>query len=278
MKNLIFIFFLFLFGVVLYAQQNTIPYFEEWIGKPNQYEDGVAYYMDNRIFVKSVSVQESKTETIFYERKNTNSYQKIGTLTPSHIDEYDGKYTILPLIQATYLRIERKNDIKSIVLPEKAVYHTICVTEKHIFVIGNAEKNAYFVCLNKAGNFEYEYTFSYPHNHQIKSIAEDKEGNLYLAGYIEQCINNTFDAWLAKLSPQRELLWSKLYGTDKGTDEFYRVEITPNGLLCSGLTYRNSSFDTYILHTDWEGNFGTIGNLPSYSYMHKKLLNVPKAK
>jgi hypothetical protein len=278
MKNLIFTNFMLLGCIVLYAQQNPLPYFEEWFGKPNQYDDGVAYYIDNRIFVKSVSLQGNKTEAIFYERKNTNQYDKTGTVTLADADEYDGKYMILPLIQATYLRIEKNNQVKSIILPEKALYHAVSVTEKHIFVIGTVSKNAFFVCLDKGGNIQYEYTFNYAHANLIKSITEDKQGNLYCAGYMEQSINNTFDAWLAKLSPQKELLWSKLYGTEKGTDEFYRIQTTPHGLLCSGLTYRNDNFDTYILHTDMEGNFGSIGNPPSFSYTNKKLLNVPKNK
>ncbi len=276
MKNSVFINFLLLGCITLYAQQNSLPYFEEWLGEPNQYDDGVAYYMDNHVFVKSVSMQGSKTKTVFYERKNTKQYEKTEIVNLPYTNEQDTKYMILPLIQATYLRIEQKNEVKSVILPEKAIYHSISVTEKHIFVIGNIDKNTFFVCVDKTGKIEYEHTFSYAHHNQVKSIAEDKDGNLYCAGYIEQSINNTFDAWLAKLSPQRELLWSKLYGTDKGTDEFYRVQITPYGLLCSGLTYRNENFDTYILHTDLDGNFGSIASVPEYSYMNKKVLNIPK--
>lgn len=278
MKNLIVYSFLIAYSTLSYGQEYSLPYFEEYVGNPNQYDDGIAYYVNNHIFVKSVSLQENKTKTIFYKREADKHYTPIAEIQPSHIDEYDNQYTLLPLIQATYLRIEKKNEIKSITLPEKALYHTISVTQKHIFVSGNIGKNAFFVCLDKTGNIEYEYQFDYPHAQQIKSIIEDEQGNLYLAGYIEQSINTTFDAWLAKLSPQKEILWSKLYGTAQGTDEFYKVTFTPNGLLCSGLTYRKGSFDTYILHTDREGNFGSIGNPVSYSYMNKKLLNVPKKK
>jgi len=279
MKKLIFISTLFLIYNLMYAQYSKIPYFEEWIGNPNQYDDGVAYYTANGIYVKSVSIQGNKNEATFYHRENANQYKSVAKISPAaNIDEFDNKYFILPLVQATYLRIEKKNEVKSIVLPEKAVYHAVSITEKHIFVLGSISNNAYFVCLDKEGTFKYDYTFNYPHYNQIKSIVEDKQENLYLAGYVEQSINNTFDAWLAKLSPDKEILWSKLYGTDQGTDEFYRVEFTPAGLLCSGLTYRNQSFDTYILHTDLEGNFGSIGNQPSYSYMRKNVLNVPANK
>lgn len=276
MRTLIFI------GIMactyVYAQ-NALPYFEEWIGNANQYDDGAAYCIDNRIFVKSVSlVDTQKKKGIFYERKGFQQYTPVAEILTDNVDEYDNKYLIVPLIEHTYLRIEKKNEVKNIILPDKAVYHTVCRTENNVFVIGDIDRNAYFVCLDKNGDFKYEYAFHYPYRNQIKNIVEDKQGNLYLAGYVEQAINSTFDAWVVKLSPQKEILWSKLYGTNQGTDEFYRIQCTGNGLLCSGITYRNGNFDTYILHTDTEGNFANLGNMPAYSYLNKKLLNVPVHK
>ncbi|MCS7029331.1 MAG: hypothetical protein NZ519_11265 [Bacteroidia bacterium] len=268
--------FAFLRAFVSYSQ-NALSYFEERIGTPNAYEDGIAYYINNQVQVKVVSLQNHLSQTNFYIRQAQNDYKL--TATPLLKEAPKDNYMIVPLIQATYLRIENENKVKSVVLPENVLYHTVCATEKHIFVVGDKDKNAHFVTLDKEGNILYEYTFNYPHPNQIKCIAEDEAGNLYLAGYMEGALDDTFNAWLVKLSSQKEILWSRLYGTSQGTDEFYHVELTPNGLLCSGLTYQNNNFDAYVLHTDREGKLFSVADFHNCSYLHKKvLLNAPVKK
>jgi hypothetical protein len=103
-------------------------------------------------------------------------------------------------------------------------------------------------------------------------VIEDKDGNIVIAGYSSGYGFGSSDAYLAKLNPSGDTLWSRLYG-GTGSEEFYDViETSDGGYIASGGTnsFGQGGYDVLLVKVGSSGNIiwsKTYGDsLEEYAY------------
>ncbi|MBU2997577.1 hypothetical protein KO500_14100 [Cellulophaga baltica] len=125
---------------------------------------------------------------------------------------------------------------------------------------------------------------------QIKSVAEDNHGNLYLTGYFSDTLTyksetlvpkGVFGIFVAKLNSNNDILWLKSFG-GSGLDEPSSIHVDQkNNIYITGTFYNTADFDPdpkkehliyggrgngFILKLDDNGNFKWVNHIKGCKY------------
>lgn len=71
------------------------------------------------------------------------------------------------------------------------------------------ESDAFLVKINQNNTFEWAMSFGEGASDEVTDIAVDNDGNVILTGYTVDFPSNEFSFFMAKISPQKQLLWQQ---------------------------------------------------------------------
>jgi len=86
------------------------------------------------------------------------------------------------------------------------------------------------------------------------SVALDKDGNVYICGYVLNGTNMTYDYILIKYDKDGNLLWHKVYDSSYNDNAIGVAVDSSNNIYVTGQTYNGSNYDYLTIKYDSNGN------------------------
>jgi hypothetical protein len=98
----------------------------------------------------------------------------------------------------------------------------------HTESMGKGKWDIWLFKVDKEGNMMWQKSFGGGDNEMGNSVAVDKSGNLFIAGFTYTFAEGSLDAWLIKADSKGNQIWAKNVG-DLSTDEFFDVIVNDDG-------------------------------------------------
>ena len=116
--------------------------------------------------------------------------------------------------------------------------------------------NSHFLILNCAFSQTFERTYGGTRSETGTCIQHTLDGNYIVSGMAASFTNGINDAYLMKINPQGNLLWSKVYGGTNDDKFYYVSDCSDGGFILTGSTnsFGNGSNDLLLVRTDLDGN------------------------
>lgn len=129
------------------------------------------------------------------------------------------------------------------------------------FSYGSGGSDIYLIKINASGTLLWDTTYGGSGNEEGRGIAIDPAGNIYIAGAISSIGYGNYDAYLLKIAPNKDTVWTKYFGS-AAEDKFNDVIFTSDSfIVAAGYTKgNNSTTDTYLLKTDTNGTIVWVEN------------------
>ena len=131
---------------------------------------------------------------------------------------------------------------------------------------GNGNDDVYLIRTDGEGNLLWEKTYGHVQADGGSSIQETPDGGFVVAGVLTTN-EGGFDACFIKTDENGDSLWTKLYYSNTGWDNWdiaFSIQVTSdNGYVATGLTGLYPQFDVFILKltSEFENNYMVI-NVP----------------
>jgi len=125
---------------------------------------------------------------------------------------------------------------------------------------GHGMCDLYVMKVDECGATQWYYRYGGPDEEGGKFVRQTSNGGFIIAGLARSWGAGNYDAWLVRLDPQGQLVWSRTFGT--GNDDFgLATDQTPDGGFLMGGFWGNPRTG-FILKTDafgtpvWQRNVG----------------------
>ena len=114
----------------------------------------------------------------------------------------------------------------------------------------------YALCENKSENIIWDKTFGGSQNDEVFSGIKTADGSCAVCGYTESKGAGGYDAWIAKLDENGEMVWDKTFG---GSDEDVArciIQAEDGGYVLAGYTESKGAgrYDAWVVKLDENGN------------------------
>lgn len=151
------------------------------------------------------------------------------------------------------------------------IAHSILETPDGGFIIvgetysfGNGNSDVFLLKTDKDGDSLWSKTYGGINNDAAYDISFCHDGNYIITGMTNSFGNGGYDAYLLKINPSGDTLWTKTFGDTLDDKAYAGIETKDHGIIFAGSTrnYNVQNQDGIILKTD------SIGN-----YLWKQLIN-----
>lgn len=141
--------------------------------------------------------------------------------------------------------------------------HSIIETPDSGFIItgetysfGNGNNDVFFLKTNKEGDSLWMKTYGGINSEIGYDINLCHDDNYIITGITNSFGHGMYDAYLIKINPEGDTIWSKTYGDTLDDKAFAGIETSDHGFAITGSTrnYGVQGQDAYILKTDASGN------------------------
>ncbi len=115
-------------------------------------------------------------------------------------------------------------------------------------LVDSVTYNAFVMILDHRGEVLHETVIASPHNGGSKNLIVSSSGDILVVGEMATPTSMAFDIFLAKISPQGELLWvNYVPSTDASDAGFGLCEVNPGSLVITGYSYNEAAANTDIV-------------------------------
>jgi hypothetical protein len=133
------------------------------------------------------------------------------------------------------------------------------------------DSDVYVLRVDKEGNKLFEKAIGGRGNEMAYSVRSTNDGNFIVGGFTSSYGAGGYDAYLLKITPSGDVIWSKTYGSS-GSDIMREASPTSDGgFILSGYSNSKGNYDAFLIKTDASGNeqwrkyYGGTGTDMSFS-------------
>jgi hypothetical protein len=141
------------------------------------------------------------------------------------------------------------------------IYSIIQTKDKGYAVAGKTKsiasgEKAWAIKLNTKGNKEWDNTFAKRTDDEIFSIIQTKDRGYAVCGYTESKGSGGYDAWIAKLDENGEIVWDKAFGGVEAEVANSIIQTRDGGYALAGYTWSKGAGreDAWMIKLDEKGN------------------------
>lgn len=122
---------------------------------------------------------------------------------------------------------------------------------------GNGNNDVFLIKTDKKGDSLWSKFYGGAGNDVAYDISACHDGNYIVTGMSNSFGKGEYDAYLLKIDPLGDTLWTRIYGDTSDNKTFAGIETSDHGIALTGSTknYNAKALDGMILKTDSAGNF-----------------------
>lgn len=115
-------------------------------------------------------------------------------------------------------------------------------------LVDSVTYNAILLILDPRGDLLHETIIASPYNGGCKNLTLAADGNILLLGELATPTSTAFDAFLSKLTPQGDILWTTYVPSSDFSDAGFSIcEVNPGSLVIGGYSYNLATGNTDIV-------------------------------